>query len=392
MKNRREEIFRKALIDALSLFGDGGREEFFAAHPELMPCETGLEGLDVVPDIETGLGELVFPKLECVSAMTIEKLEKTDPFQAAIELVEKSTKIDTLPFRAFFTTHGDPFIVDKTGLFINRVAQLSTSPEDYGKATAEFIEAACNFGPIIAKALIAKAPDILTQSIKDLMERLHETEEELEKSERECRDWQHANTTPFNILKREKDEAIEALHRVEKQSQGLYEKLVAALDESGSEFGMMVGRDKEDVPLYACIAVRGESTEDVVAVLEELQREWDKPSDDFDDTLLTPEEVAQMLSAMKEIPLEEARKRVKEALASGELEYHPIADEDPIKEENPIQDKLEAVLRDLNGEFVMVVARDKENIPVYACVAMEDFSTENVVAAMKKLQKAWNQS
>jgi hypothetical protein len=43
------------------------------------------------------------------------------------------------PWQPYFTTHGDPYVVDHTGWLTRQIAQLSTAPEDYGRANAIFI-------------------------------------------------------------------------------------------------------------------------------------------------------------------------------------------------------------------------------------------------------------
>ena len=47
-----------------------------------------------------------------------------------------------LPWFAYFTTHGDPYVADYGRLTV--VATVATGPDDYGRANAEFIVRAVN--------------------------------------------------------------------------------------------------------------------------------------------------------------------------------------------------------------------------------------------------------
>lgn len=59
------------------------------------------------------------------------------------ELRELAARATPGPWHAYFTTHGDPFVVcDRDRWPQTQMAQVSTAPDDYGRANCEFIAAA----------------------------------------------------------------------------------------------------------------------------------------------------------------------------------------------------------------------------------------------------------
>jgi hypothetical protein len=76
-------------------------------------------------------------------------MAESDPIETLTRLHAASTQGE---WYAYFTTHGDPFVVgDPERWLFTRIADIATAPNDYGKANAEFIAAAHNLMPKVAE-------------------------------------------------------------------------------------------------------------------------------------------------------------------------------------------------------------------------------------------------
>jgi hypothetical protein len=51
------------------------------------------------------------------------------------------------PWLAYFTSHGDPYVLDGTGFLSHQIAKVDTAPDDYGRANNELIVALRNAAP-----------------------------------------------------------------------------------------------------------------------------------------------------------------------------------------------------------------------------------------------------
>lgn len=116
----------------------------------------------------------------CRGPLTDGRCPKCQPVrQAMIDLTERATKLleaatQNGRWKADFTIHGDPYVVPAEGFdkreLMHKIAHVTTSPDDYGRANCELLAE--------APSLIAKLVEELRrrEAVVEAAKRVHDTE------------------------------------------------------------------------------------------------------------------------------------------------------------------------------------------------------------------------